>query len=262
MANIAIILAGGMGKRMNKPIPKVIIDFDKIPILVRILREVLKTKIDKIFLVVGKYKKQIQDVLVEYNLDDKVEYVIQKETLGTGHAVLCCRNRLLDYNDSKVLILYGDTPLIQSNIINDLLNVDSKAVCMVSNRENPYGCGRIIEEDGVFKKIVEEKDCNEEEKAIKKVNNGIYVFNNILLCQYLPYINNINKQNEYYLTDIIEILIKHEKINIEMYELENSETYQASGVNTKEELDSLLEIWRSIKSQRISQEDSKKLFLL
>lgn len=252
MSNIAIILAGGMGKRMNKTIPKVIIDFDNIPILVRIIMEVLKTKIDKILLVVGKYKKQIQDVLIEYNLDEKVEYILQNETLGTGHAVLCCRNRLLNFNDSNVLVLYGDTPLIQSNIINDLLNLDCKAVCVVSKKKNPHGCGRIVEEDGILKKIVEEKDCNEEERAIKKVNNGIYVFKNTLLCQYLPYINNNNKQNEYYLTDIIELLIIHEKMKIETYELKNNETYQALGVNTEEELQSLLEIWRHVKSNRIS----------
>jgi bifunctional N-acetylglucosamine-1-phosphate-uridyltransferase/glucosamine-1-phosphate-acetyltransferase GlmU-like protein len=256
MKNIAVILAGGMGKRMKKEIPKVIIDFDNIPILVRILREVLKTNIDKIFLVVGKYKSQIETVLTKYQLNDKVEYIIQKETLGTGHAVLCCRNELLKYKQSKVLILYGDTPLISANTISNMLNIKSDVVCMVAKRENPYGCGRIIEENGIFKKIVEEKDCNETEKAIKKVNSGIYTFNNDLLCKYLPYLKNNNKQNEYYLTDMIEIIIKHEQKVIDMYELPKNETYQTCGVNTLDELNSLLEVWKSIKSKRISHEDS------
>jgi len=239
MKNIVIILAGGMGKRMKSEKPKVLIEFDGIPMLVRLVREVEQLKVEKILIVVGKYKEQIRETLEEYDvMMEKIQFVYQSETLGTGHAVMCCRDKIKE--EANVLILYGDTPLLGKKIMSEMLLNKNKMVCMVTERENPYGCGRIIEDkEGNIERIVEEKDCNKLERSIKRVNCGIYKFNSKQLVDNLMNLNNNNKQNEYYLTDMIEIIKRNEGENAFAFNIKKDEQYQVIGVNTKEELENL-----------------------
>ena len=105
--------------------------------------------------------------------------------------------------------------------------------------DNPTGCGRIIKNNNKFVKIVEDKDCSKEEKLIKMVNCGIYMFNSNHLLNNIMKLNNNNSQNEYYLTDVVELIKDNEKIDIGLYELPKEEQYQLVGVNTKKQLEEL-----------------------
>ena len=110
---------------------------------------------------------------------------------------------------------------------------------MTSIMDNPHGYGRVIEKDGIFEKIVEEKDCNDEERKCTKTNAGIYAFKSKLLYTYLPYLSNDNAQNEYYLTDIVKIMKEHEMVQIGVYNIPTERQIELTGVNTKEQLEAL-----------------------
>jgi len=108
---------------------------------------------------------------------------------------------------------------------------------MTSTAENPHGYGRIITDKyAKFVKIVEEKDCNNQEREIDVVNAGVYAFQIGLLCKYLPMISNNNAQQEYYLTDLFEIVREHESMDIGMYHLPIEQSIELTGINTKEQL--------------------------
>ena len=217
MSNIVIILAGGLGKRMNSELPKVCHNFKSIPMIVRVYNEATKTNSNKILIVVGKYKEIIKTILERYNIIENInyEFILQETPLGTGNAVLCCREYLKKHENSNVLILCGDTPLISSTLINEILNNLKYIKCVTTCYDDPKSYGRIIRNNGVFQKITEFKDCNELEKTINEVNSGIYAIKSELLIKYLPMINNNNAQNEYYLTDIVELIKIHENVLID-----------------------------------------------
>lgn len=139
---------------------------------------------------------------------------------------------------ANILVLSGDVPLIQSNTMLDMLECNNVKI-MTTILGNPNGYGRIYEIDGGFLRIIEDKDCTGEQKSIKRINCGIYSFDNKILCKYLPNIKNENAQSEYYLTDIIEIIINNEDIIIDMYNIPKNKQLEIIGVNTKEQLDDL-----------------------
>jgi len=237
---IVIIMAGGLGKRMNSDIPKVLHKVGDIPMLVRVVKQAEQLKPQKIFIVVGKYKEIIENTISDYIQLDNIEFIMQEEALGTAHAIMCCYDELLKYKNentnTNVLILSGDVPLIRSKTMIELLSNMNKVKLMVTNLNDPTGYGRIIENDDIFNKIVEEKDCNEMEKLINKVNCGIYAFDISILCEYLPHITNENLQNEFYLTDIIEIIKKNTQINIDLYIIPQNKQNEIMGVNNLEQL--------------------------
>ena len=109
MDTIVIIMAGGLGKRMNSDLPKVLHTVHNKPMLCHVIEQSLALNPYKIFIVVGKYKNIIEQTIGELN--NKVDYIVQPEPLGTGHAIQCCRDELLRYPNKKVLILSGDVPL-------------------------------------------------------------------------------------------------------------------------------------------------------
>lgn len=234
-----IIMAGGLGKRMNSVIPKVLHKVNGIPMLVRIISEARLLNPEKILVIVGKYKYAIKKTLKQYFMDniDDIKFINQEEALGTGHAVQCCKTYLDNKNDTKILILSGDTPLITSSTMTDLLNYDGENKLMTTILDDPFGNGRIYRNElDDFVKIIEEKDCSNEEKKINEVNCGIYVFNKNILCKYISYLDNNNIQNEYYLTDIIQI-IKNYGYCVNIYPLPKNRQYELTNINTKEQLD-------------------------
>jgi UDP-N-acetylglucosamine diphosphorylase/glucosamine-1-phosphate N-acetyltransferase len=238
---IIVILAGGLGKRMNSEIPKVLHFIANKPMLLHVLEEARLLHPQRILLVVGKYKNIISDELHKYTTLDDIEFVIQPEPLGTGHAMQCCKKELLDHNNANVIILSGDVPLIQSSTLSTFLETCDKVSITTTLLENPKGYGRIIEENTKFVKIIEEKDCNEDEKRITKVNCGIYAIDSNILCKYIDTLSNNNSQHEYYLTDIIQIIKENEGIHIDMYEICKEKQHEVMGVNTIEQLDELRE---------------------
>tara|TARA_Y100000389_G_scaffold196556_1_gene229682 strand:- start:12283 stop:13008 length:726 start_codon:yes stop_codon:yes gene_type:complete len=229
-------MAGGLGKRMCSDLPKVLHLLDNKPMLVRVLENSLLLKPKKILVVVGKYKSIISSTISNYISLENIEFVNQPEAKGTGDAIKCCRNTLLSYKNHKVLILSGDVPLVSLDTMMNTITNLKKCKIVVTQVDNPQGLGRIYLENNKFIKIIEDKDCNEEQKKIDLINTGIYSFNSDILCKYLPLIYNNNAQKEYYLTDIIEIIKLNENIDIDMYKINKDKQYELTGVNTKQQL--------------------------
>lgn len=232
-----IIMAGGLGKRMKSKLPKILHKVQGVPMVARVITQALKLNPRMILLVVGKYRDIIESTLKYHNLDKKVIFIMQEPAMGTGHAIQCCRETLFlkGYEHDKVLILSGDTPLITADLMNQMLDFQDVKI-MTTIREDPTGYGRIKIKDNKFVKNVEHKDCTEEELKIKIVNSGIYVFRNHLLWKYLSYLKNNNKQNEYYLTDMLEILKINANVDIQMFLLPKEKQWLLTNVNDQEQL--------------------------
>ena len=235
--DIVIIMAGGLGKRMQSTLPKVLHEVLDKPMLVHVVERALELNPTKIFVVVGKYLPVIAETLSHYDLIKHVDFINQPQALGTGHAIQCCRDEL--NIDANVLILSGDVPLIKTNTLKEMINELNYARIMTTKLEDPHGYGRIIEKEGIFQKIVEEKDCDDEERKCQKTNAGIYAFNSKILYKYLPFLSNDNAQKEYYLTDIVEIIKQNEGVEIDLYDMPIEKQIELTGVNTKEQLEEL-----------------------
>jgi UDP-N-acetylglucosamine diphosphorylase/glucosamine-1-phosphate N-acetyltransferase len=231
------ILAGGEGKRMNSDIPKILHLFKDRPMLVRVIETARQLNPNKIIVVTGKYNDLIQTTLLEYTRINDIQFVIQNAPLGTGDAIKCC----LPYytEDGLVLILNGDTPLITAPILKRLTDTEYDASLLVATFDNPTGYGRVFcRSNGDVLKIVEEKDCNEEEKKVNIVNTGIYCIHTAFLKEFIPKIYNDNVQKEFYLTDIVKLMTNRFLI-MRSELLDPSENIYVSGVNTQEELAAL-----------------------
>lgn len=249
MSNLnIIIMAGGLGKRMKSHIPKVLHNVDNIPMIIRVIKEALKLKPNKIILVVGQYKEHISVSLANFNILKYVTFVNQEIALGTGHAIQSAYKELkkLDKN-SKILVLSGDTPLITSKLMKNMIDFNHVKI-MTTYRNIPDGYGRIKIINDKFDKIIEHKDCNMNELLIKTVNCGIYAFKNKYLLNHLFKLNNNNKQNEYYLTDMIKIIKDEEKIEIELYFLSNDLQFQLTNVNDREQLNYVNKLLKTMKN--------------
>ena len=236
-----LILAGGLGKRMKSDIPKVLHKLMDKPMLVRVIETAFSLSPQKIFLIVGKYEAIIRETLAQYISLDSIIFVNQNEALGTGHAVQCALPELLQLpKNDKILILSGDVPLLKEDTMKSMFSSNCNGNLLTTLYEDPHGYGRIITNDeGQFLKITEEKDCNDHERKIKEVNAGVYAFQVELLCKYLPKISNNNAQQEYYLTDIFEIILENENIEIGLIQLPKDRSIELIGVNTKEQLEEL-----------------------
>jgi UDP-N-acetylglucosamine diphosphorylase/glucosamine-1-phosphate N-acetyltransferase len=247
---VVVIMAGGLGKRMNSNIPKVLHKIKGVSMISRILHNVTmlscinrEIQIKSIMVVVGKYKNEIKqsienetDIYIDTSI---IEYVDQPEALGTGNAIQCCNSNLLKNPNTNVLILSGDVPLLSSHTMEKMVIDSTICKIAVTRLENPYGYGRIVTQNNCFDKIIEEKDCTEEEKQIQLVNGGVYCIQSSILCKYMFDLTNANANSEYYLTDIVEIIKRNEAIDIELYEVSSEKQIEIMGVNTVEQLHQL-----------------------
>lgn len=238
---VITILAAGEGKRMKSDIPKVLHLFNGKPMLVRIIETTLLLNPTKILIITGKFHELIKTTLSDYfDVNNGIiEFVVQKIPQGTGDAINCC---LSCYEkDDKVLILNGDMPLINKEVLQKFIQnsnkINSDMSILVTRLPNPYGYGRIIyNDDGEFTQIIEEKDCDEEQKKVDIINSGLYFITGEILKYYIPFIENENAQKEYYLTDIVKIVKNKTKKQINTYLISEKENSIISGVNTPEEL--------------------------
>lgn len=235
-----VILAAGIGKRMgNKNLPKVLLPFKGKPIIKHLADEVKKSRLSEQPVIVVGQKKEI----IKKTLGSKYTYLFQREQLGTGHAVLICKNTLKD-KYKNIMVLYGDHPLLRANSIKKIarrhFKSDSPLTMAVVNLPNFRGwrkafCnwGRIIKDKkGNIIKSIEFKDASPNQRKIKLVNPSFFCFKADWLWENIDSINNKNVQGEYYLTDLVQIVsLQKEKIN--SVEIEPRE---ALGVNTPEEL--------------------------
>ena len=247
---IIIIMAGGLGTRMNSNTPKVLHKINNIPLIIHILNTSLILNPFKICLIVGKHKDLIESTINNYynsneitsnEITSKINYIIQNEPLGTGHAIMCCKNYLgkLNTNINNCLILSGDVPFIKAATLEQLFRTKFSANILVAYKNDPFGYGRIVfkndkNDNETFSKIVEEKDCTQEEKKIQLINSGIYFFKIDILLKYIDKLTNNNNNKEYYLTQIFELLSKYE---IGFTIVEN--LLEITGVNTEQQLNEL-----------------------
>jgi bifunctional N-acetylglucosamine-1-phosphate-uridyltransferase/glucosamine-1-phosphate-acetyltransferase GlmU-like protein len=240
-----IILAGGMGKRMQSTIPKVLVEFQKKPMLVHVIQQAVQLNPDKILIVVGKTTKDRiqQSVTKWFPHVPTIEYVLQETPLGTGHAVQCCVPHLNCSGD--VIILSGDVPNIRAKTINDVfeLNVmfddNSSSKLMAFVPDNNYGYGRIVRAKTEFLYICEEKDCDEETGKIGVCNAGIYCIPADILKKYIFSISNDNAVGEYYLPDIFSVIQNENHKHIHVCMLPTNKNSEVMGVNTPEQLSML-----------------------
>jgi bifunctional UDP-N-acetylglucosamine pyrophosphorylase/glucosamine-1-phosphate N-acetyltransferase len=227
----AIILAAGEGKRMRSELPKVLHLIGGKPMLVRVIETVRMVNPEKIVVVTGKHHQQIIQTLSKWMDIFGIVFVEQSPALGTGHAVLCCLDQFT--KEDRVLILNGDMPLLRPAVLRILLSHERNRV-MTTKLENPTGYGRALYDSrGEFRGIVEERDCQEDEREIREVNTGVYVFSGEVLHKCLPLLTNDNSQNEYYLTDVVHHALAS-GYSIDTYMTMDSTSTR--GANTPEEL--------------------------
>jgi len=171
-----------------------------------------KAGIENIAIVYGKKSEILLKKAVFY--PEKYVWIQQHPALGTGHAVQCAYKDYFYDKEGTVIVLNADAPFIRSKTIEKLIeNLNtSDAALLVAEVKDPFGYGRIIEEDGLFNRIVEEKDASQEEKEIKRVNAGVYGFEISILEKYIFDLDTKNAQGEYYLTDMFGILKKQNKV--------------------------------------------------
>ncbi|AGF85584.1 uridyltransferase [Moumouvirus goulette] len=235
------ILAGGLGKRMQSNLPKVLHQVKGQAMIVRLINQIMKLNPDKILIVVGKYHLIIKEEIEKNIKDKRIIYVDQPVPLGTGDAVKCTLSHF-ENEDIDNIILNGDVPMIQHTTIRDIYNFytnNSKKILITSiHLSDPINNGRIIVDNyGEFSEIIEEKDCNNEQKKINLVNCGIYICSSKVLLTFIPKINNNNSQNEYYLTDLVKIYKQDKNNKIDLFILPKNKEIEIYNINTKQQLE-------------------------
>ncbi|APW59405.1 bifunctional N-acetylglucosamine-1-phosphate uridyltransferase/glucosamine-1-phosphate acetyltransferase [Paludisphaera borealis] len=231
---VAIILAAGQGKRMKSEKAKVLHEVCGRPMIQYVVDAARGAGAKTIVVVVGYASEQLYSALQN---EPDILFATQSEQLGTGHAVKVCRPLLGDYQ-GPALILVGDEPLLRPEPLADLLNRQKHegAACLLGTAElaDPTGFGRILRDSaGRFLRIVEERDCSPEEKAIREVNPSCYVFETPVLWEALDQIGTSNAQGEYYLTDAPERLMTMGRKVVALKVLRADDVL---GVNTRQHL--------------------------
>ena len=205
---VAIVLAAGKGTRMKSDLPKVLCQANGRPLVSYVIDALRKSGVKKIIVVVG-YREDL--VREELGSDPDIHFAVQSEQLGTGHAVMMCKD-LLQEHKGPVVIVAGDSPMLQSDSMRALLDdfAANSPACLLGTliHDDPTGLGRIVRDTGgKFQKIVEEKDATEDQRKISEVNMSTYVFDCQKMLGGLDRLTNDNRQNEYYITDVPAILL-------------------------------------------------------
>jgi bifunctional UDP-N-acetylglucosamine pyrophosphorylase / glucosamine-1-phosphate N-acetyltransferase len=232
-----LILAAGLGTRMKSRRAKVLHELGGRPLIAHVCRTAASLNPRSIYVVIGHQADEVKRAVEEELGPGQAMFVIQSQQRGTGDAVMAARNVLREYQ-SRVMVLSGDIPLVKAETLRMLLEThrEEKASCTILtiHLENPRGYGRIErDKDGTFLKIVEQKDATEEQRAIREINAGIYCFEGPELFSALEEVQPTNKQGEYYLTDVPQILLQKGH-QVAIYE--HRDAREVSGINTRAEL--------------------------
>ena len=228
-----VIMAAGKGTRMNSNIPKVLYPLAGKTLLNHVVDTAQSLYPQYTVIIIG-YKSDLVKKSINKN---NIYFSSQNKQKGTGHAVMQCEEHLKNFK-GQTLVLSGDVPLIKQRTLLSLfekqINNNFDACMLTADMNNPSGYGRIIrDENGDLKEVKEDKDCNDEELQIKEINSGIYIFDNQLLFDLLPKLDNSNAQSEYYLPDVLSMIIKDKgKIGLEKI----ANIIEIQGVNTTEQL--------------------------
>lgn len=231
---VAVVMAAGKGTRMKSELPKVLLEVCGRPMIHYVVDALTRGGIGRVVVVVG-YRGE----LVRQSLADRpeVEFVEQTEQHGTGHAVMMTREVLADF-DGPVLVVAGDSPMLQSESVARLLQEfqEHRPACILGTgyKDNPHGLGRVLrDEQRRFVGIVEEKDATDEQRKINEVNLSCYVFDARQLFGALDQLQPKNVQGEYYLTDCPGILQAEGK---DVRALDVLKPCESLSINTPDEL--------------------------
>ena len=232
-----IILAAGKGTRMNSDLPKVLHKFQGKALIDYVIDESELLDPKEIILVVGFKKEQ---VIKHTKNRIHLKYATQVEQLGTGHAVLQTKE-LLKNKKGHILILYGDVPNIKAStlmpIVDDHISNNRDLTLITAEIDDPSGYGRIIrDKNGNLLKIIEEKDCSDNEKKIKEWTPGIYIFKIKEVFRILNSIKTNNASKEYYLTDAIGLA---QQSNMQIKAIKIANSGEVIGINTTDQLKEL-----------------------
>ncbi len=244
-----VILAAGIGKRMQSSVPKVLHKLAGKPMLSHVLEAAQALQPDRVCVVIGHAGEQVKNFFCA----DELIWVRQEPQLGTGHAVL----QALPYLDKEgsTLILYGDVPLVQVETLNKLVQegMAEKCAILTTELENPHGYGRIIrnKDTHAIERIVEQKDANKAQLSVNEINTGIMLVPNKYLLEWLPKLENNNVQKEYYLTDVIRMAVE-EKIPVVSAQPKNN--WEILGVNSRAQMAELERLYQREYANRLLDE--------
>ena len=228
-----IILAAGKGKRMDSDLPKVLHPLAGKPLIEHVLSAAEYLQPDKTIVVTGHKREQVEACLK----GRACHFVVQEPPKGTGHAVLQAEPVLRGIN-GDVVVLSGDVPLLRGETLVRLLRIhqqNQNAASVLSTvLQNPTGYGRIVrDESGSFQAIIEEKEASSDIKQIDEINSGIYAFDIQGLFEYLKHVQPNNRKGEYYLTDVIGLMVEAGK-RVEAHAI--ADFQEVRGINTRQEL--------------------------
>ncbi|QPJ66368.1 MAG: NTP transferase domain-containing protein [Candidatus Nitrohelix vancouverensis] len=230
----AIILAAGKGTRLKSPLAKVLQPLAGQPLLSYVLQAVRPLKPGATIAVIGYQAEQVREA---FQGEADLQYVLQAEQLGTGHAAAQAKEVLQEFS-GDLLILCGDMPFIRTETLQEMLSLrqSTKAACVMLSFIDPENqdFGRVVRgEDGSVDRIVEMRDATEQEKRVDELNAGVYCFEKELFFKALDKLDNQNAQNEYYLTDTIHLL-KCEGLRVDS--VLAKDTREVFGINSLDDL--------------------------
>ena len=247
MLNV-VILAAGMGKRMQPSQPKVIQKIGGQPMLTRVINTARSLSPDQIVVVVGHGEQVIRDLYKDW---PDLQFVSQWPQLGTGHAVIQAMREIAfsQDDDDATMVLYGDVPLVQSDTLQALLAASDNGLALLTEEiEDPSGYGRIVRDShGRVLTIVEEKDASDADRRIREVNTGMLVAPTDRLRKWLERLNNDNAQAEYYLTDIVKMAAQE---GISINTTTPKDSFETKGVNSRAQQAELERLWQRALAQR------------
>jgi bifunctional UDP-N-acetylglucosamine pyrophosphorylase/glucosamine-1-phosphate N-acetyltransferase len=239
-----VILAAGQGKRMKSDLPKVLQPLAGVPLLGHVVSRARSLAPSSIHVVYGHGGDAVRAALAKENL----QWALQAEQLGTGHAVMQAMPAVAD--DELVLVLYGDVPLIQPATLRELIDAaGAKAMSLLTVMlDDPNGYGRIVRKSGAIQKIVEQKDASKAQLRIREGNSGIMAVPAKLLRKWLGRLKNANAQGEYYLTDVIAMAVKDK---VKVTPLIAPTSAEVLGVNDKVQLAELESLHRAGRAREL-----------
>jgi bifunctional UDP-N-acetylglucosamine pyrophosphorylase/glucosamine-1-phosphate N-acetyltransferase len=242
-----VILAAGQGKRMRSKLPKILHPLAGRPLLGHVLETARALEPRRIVVVHGNGADQVRAAFA----DARIEWALQAEQLGTGHAVQQALPSISP--DAEVLILYADVPLVRPATLRRLLDAgrDGLAV-MTAEVSDPTGYGRIVRQgSGDVARIVEQRDASSEELALREINAGFMAMSARRLSAWLGKLTNRNAQKEYYLTDVVALAVA-ERLPVRAVRVEDE--WEVAGVNSKRELAAIERRYQSVQAQRLLDE--------
>lgn len=232
MKTFAVVMAAGKGTRMKSDKPKVVHEVLYKPMINHIIDELKKLAVDKIYVVVGHKAEEVKALVTDSN----VEFVLQEQQLGTGHALMQVASKL-ENQEGITLVLNGDAPLITAKTLQNLLDTHNQCrnvgTLMTCDCDLEKKFGRIIKDGNQVKSIIEFKDLQEGQYEISEMNVGEYCFNNQEVFKALKKINNQNAQSEYYLPDVFEVMNK-EGLTVGSHKI--TDLAEVGGINDRVEL--------------------------